>query len=52
MEEYNNDKENSWYDIPNDVVAIKLDPIDGSVDNHLYKKYLYYDKDNLPEIIQ
>lgn len=49
MEEYNKNKNNNWYQTPNDCIGIKLNPINGMIANdNEYSKYLYYKKDNLP----
>ena len=48
MEEYNKGKSNTWYQTPKNVVALKINPINGQIENTgNYRKYLYYDDNNL-----
>lgn len=52
MDNYNRYKENTWYETPNDVIAIRLNPINGQLGNlNEYQKYLYYNINNLPQIL-
>ncbi len=50
MEEYLKDKEESWYQIPNNVVGVLVDPISGLPidENSQKKKILYYLKGTEP----
>ena len=52
MESYLKDKETSWYEIPNNVVGVLVDPISGKIaninDNSKKKKILYYLKGTEP----
>ncbi len=54
MEDYLKDKENVWYDMPNNVVGVVVDPISGlPVDNSsAKKKVLYYLKGTEPNETQ
>lgn len=50
MENYNKNKNNSWYEPIEDTIAIRLNPINGELalfDE--YQKYLYFDINNLPD---
>lgn len=50
MRQYN--KKNYWYQTPNNIIGIKLNPITGMINNEdKYQKYLYYDINNLPEFL-
>lgn len=55
MEEYNKKKYknlNTWFNTHENVIAIKLNPITGNIDDYSsYRKYLYYDINNLPSIL-
>lgn len=44
IEEYLEDKESTWYDIPNDVSAVLVNPINGQIanNNSKNKKIMYY----------
>ena len=49
MESYLKDKEDNWYETPNNVVGIAIDPISGNVANNGNKaKVLYYIKGTEP----
>lgn len=50
MEEYLKDKEDKWYELPNNVVGVLVDPISGLPvnDNSQKKKVLYYLKGTEP----
>jgi 1A family penicillin-binding protein len=50
METYLKDKENNWYDIPDNVVGLLVNPITGAPikDNNERKKVLYYIKGTEP----
>ncbi|MFA7435633.1 MAG: transglycosylase domain-containing protein [Bacilli bacterium] len=49
MEEYLKDRPSTWYDLPNNVIPISLNPISGMVAHTKeYKKDLYFRNDNLP----
>ena len=50
IEDYFKDKETSWYDMPNDVVGVLVNPIDGSLatNNSSKKKILYFLKGTEP----
>lgn len=49
MEEYLKDKPNGWYEIPDKVIPIVLNPTTGMVAHTKeYKKNLYFKEDNLP----
>ena len=50
IEDYFKDKETSWYDMPNDVVGVLVNPIDGSLatNNSPKKKILYFLKGTEP----
>ena len=47
-----NDKEDSWYQIPNNVVGVLVDPIDGELagDNTEHKRMFYYIKGTEPTL--
>ena len=50
MKEYND--KNYWYDTPNNIIGLKLNPITGTISSEdKYQKYLYFDIDNLPEFL-
>ena len=50
MEKYND--KNYWYETPNNIVGIKLNPVTGMIsEEDKYQKYLYYDINNLPEFL-
>ncbi len=50
MENYTKGNSNTWYTTPSDVLAIKLNPITGSIGMYNeYQKFMYYDINNLPE---
>ena len=52
MEQYNNDYINTWYETPESVIGIKLNPINGQIAiNNDYSKYLYFKTNNLPSYI-
>ncbi len=52
MEEYNKDLSNTWYIVPDNVIGIKLNPINGNIAiNDEYSKYLYFKSNNLPNYI-
>ena len=53
MEEYLKGKDSSWYDIPNDVSAVMVNPVNGQVvnDNSSKKKIMYYIKGTEPKSI-
>ena len=49
VERYNMKKNDTWYQLPNDVIPIVLNPITGTVAHeNEYKKALYFRVDNLP----
>jgi len=50
MESYNKNKDNSWYDIPENVVGVLVNPITGEIakDNDNKKKIFYYLKGTEP----
>ncbi len=49
MEYYNKDKEKKWYDTPNNVTSIKLNPITGQLaTNNEYSKSIYFNTNNIP----
>jgi len=49
MEEYNKNKHNTWYETPDGIIGIKLNPITGKIAlEHEYSKYLYFKTNNLP----
>ncbi|MFI3307457.1 MAG: transglycosylase domain-containing protein [Mycoplasmatota bacterium] len=48
MEEYFLDKEDLWYDTPQNVVAAFVDPISGEVNNNENSVFLYYIKGTEP----
>lgn len=50
IEEYFKDKNTSWYDMPDDVVGVLVDPINGNLANNntKKKKILYYIKGTEP----
>lgn len=52
MEEYLKDKESTWYDIPNDVSAVLVNPVDGQIANSTSKKkkIMYYINGTEPKI--
>ncbi len=52
IEEYLKDKESTWYDIPNDVSAVLVNPIDGQIANSTSKKkkIMYYINGTEPKI--
>lgn len=50
MRQYNT--KNYWYQTPNNIIGIMLNPITGSINSDdKYQKYLYYDINNLPEFL-
>lgn len=50
MKEYN--KKEYWYQTPNNIIGIKLNPITGTISSEdKYQKYLYFDVNNLPEFL-
>lgn len=52
MEEYNKNNNNTWYDVPDNVIGIKLNPLNGKIAiNDEYSKYLYFRINNLPQNI-
>ena len=53
MEKYLKDKDNSWYDKPDNVVGVFVDPITGEIANETTKKrkILYYVKGTEPSLI-
>ena len=54
VETYLKDKDIKWYDLPENVVGVIVDPITGNLatDNSLNKKILYYIKGTEPSYIQ
>jgi len=49
VERYNKTRNDTWYEIPNNVVPIVLNPTTGMIaHNKEYKKPLYFRVDNLP----
>ena len=42
------DKENTWYEIPNNVVGVLVDPISGEITTNSKKTLLYYLKGTEP----
>ena len=48
MEDYLKDKENKWYEIPNNVVGVLVDPISGEITTNDKKTLLYYLKGTEP----
>ena len=50
MESYLKDKDNSWYNIPGDVVGVLVNPITGELanENDIHKKVFYYLKGTEP----
>ena len=52
MENYLKDKDNTWYDIPNNVVGVLVNPITGKVTNKDDKKskIFYFLKGTEPTI--
>lgn len=48
MENYLKDKENKWYEIPNNVVGVLVDPISGEITTNSKKTLLYYLKGTEP----
>ena len=49
MENYFKDKNTTWYETPDDVIAVKLNPITGFYGTFFeYTKYLYFKKTNIP----
>lgn len=49
MEEYFKDKNTTWYQTPNDVISVKLNPITGFYGSfNEYSKYLYFKRSNIP----
>ena len=49
MEQYMQDKDDGWYDLPKNVIPIALNPTTGMVSHSgQYKKDLYFKNDNLP----
>ena len=49
VERYNAKKNDTWYQLPKDVIPIVLNPITGTVAHqNEYKKALYFRVDNLP----
>jgi len=50
VENYNKDKENSWYDMPSNIVGVLVDPISGEVADENTKKptMFYYIKGTEP----
>ena len=50
MESYLKDKDNSWYNIPSDVVGVLVNPITGELanENDIHKKVFYYLKGTEP----
>lgn len=52
MEEYNKNNINTWFDVPESVIGIKLNPLNGKIAiNNEYSKYLYFKINNLPNYI-
>ena len=54
METYLKDKDNTWYEKPNDVVGVFVDPITGELadENTKKRKIFYYVKGTEPTNIQ
>ena len=52
--DYLKDKETNWYDIPENVVGVVVDPITGNLatDESEHKKILYYIKGTEPSYTQ
>lgn len=48
MEDYLIDKENNWYEIPENIVGVLVDPISGKITNENKKTLLYYLKGTEP----
>ncbi len=49
VERYNAKNSDTWYELPNDVIPVVLNPVTGSVAHkNEYKKALYFRVDNLP----
>lgn len=48
MEDYLVDKENNWYEIPENIVGVLVDPISGKITNENKKALLYYLKGTEP----
>ncbi len=48
MEYYLKDKENTWYEIPENVVGVLVDPISGQINTNNKKTLLYYLKGTEP----
>ena len=49
MEEYFSNKKTTWYQTPDDVISVKLNPITGFYGNfNEYTKDLYFRKSNIP----
>lgn len=52
MEEYNKNFNNTWYEVPENVIGIKLNPLNGKIAvGNEYSKYLYFKTNNLPNYI-
>ena len=54
METYLKDKDNTWYEKPNNVVGVFVNPITGEIadENTKKRKILYYIKGTEPTYIQ
>ena len=51
IEEYFKDKETAWYDMPENVVGVIVEPISGKIANNQDKKHLtYYIKGTEPHL--
>lgn len=49
VEQYNSGKTDTWYDLPDDVVPLVLNPTTGMIaEKNEYRKPLYFRADNLP----
>jgi membrane carboxypeptidase/penicillin-binding protein len=49
VESYFKNKNTTWYETPDDVIKVKLNPITGFYGNFFeYTKYLYFKRTNIP----
>lgn len=53
IESYMYNKKNSWYEMPNDVIKVDLNPMSGFYPSfNEYHKYIYFKKNNIPWYIE
>lgn len=53
IESYTRKKPNTWYETPNDVIGIELNPMTGFYSSFTeYNKPVYFKKNNIPWYIQ